>query len=47
VQAAAVLTGRTLGEVRSAWGLGAGVLVEPDTSVDAAAVREAYAALRG
>ena len=47
VQAAAVLTGRPLGEVQAAWGVGGGVLVEPDTSVDAVAVREAYAALRG
>jgi len=47
VQAAAVLTGRSLTEVQAAWGLGAGAPIEPDGSVDAAAVREAYAALRG
>ncbi len=47
VQAAAVLTGRPLDEVQSAWGVGGGVLVEPDGAVDAAAVRDAYAAVRG
>jgi len=47
VQAAAVLTGRSPDEVQTAWGLGGGVVVEPDGSVDAAAVRDAYAALRG
>ena len=47
VQAAAVLTGRPLAEVQRAWGLGAGTPVEPDGSVDAAGVRQAYAALRG
>jgi xylulokinase len=47
VQAAAVLTGRPLAEVQAAWRLGGGTLVEPDGSVDAAAVRQAYAALRG
>jgi xylulokinase len=46
VQAAAVLTGRPLHEVQTAWGLGGGATVEPDGSVDAAAVRDAYAALR-
>ncbi|HVC67261.1 MAG TPA: xylulokinase [Acidimicrobiales bacterium] len=46
VQAAAVLTGRPLDEVQTAWGLGGGSTVEPDGSVDAAAVRDAYAALR-
>lgn len=44
VQAAAVATGRSLAEVAGAWGLGGGVTVEPDRTVDAAATREAYAA---
>ena len=47
VQAAAVLLDRPLAEVQAAWGLGAGAVVEPDRSVDGAAVRQAYAALRG
>jgi xylulokinase len=47
VQAAAVLTGRSPDEVRSAWGTGGGIRVEPDDSVDAASVRQAYAAVRG
>ena len=47
VQAAAVLTGRSLARVQEDWGLGGGALVEPDGSVDAGAVRQAYAALRG
>ncbi len=47
VQAAAVLLGRPLAAVQESWGLGTGVLVEPDDSVDAAAVRGAYAEVRG
>jgi xylulokinase len=47
VQAAAVLLGRPLAEVQEDWGLGAGTLVEPDDSVDAAVVRGAYAEVRG
>jgi xylulokinase len=47
LQAAAVVSGRTLDELRSAWGLGGGTLVEPDRSVDAGAVRAAYAHVRG
>lgn len=46
VQAAAVLSGRSPDEVRSAWDLGGGTRVEPDPSTDAAAVRAAFAALR-
>ncbi len=46
VQAAAVLNGSPLDEVQSAWGSGGGALVEPDPSVDGAAVRAAYAAVR-
>jgi xylulokinase len=47
VQAAAVLLGRPLAAVQEGWGLGTGFLVEPDASVDAAAVRGAYAEVRG
>jgi xylulokinase len=47
VQAAAVLLGRPLDDVRAAWGLGGGTFVEPDPHVDATAVRQAYAAVRG
>lgn len=47
VQAAAALQGTDPGEVAAAWGLGEGVTVEPDVSVDAASVRAAYAAARG
>ncbi len=47
VQAAAVVSGRSPDEVRASWGFGRPVRVEPDATVDAAAVRSAYAALRG
>ena len=47
VQAAAALLGRPLDAVQAAWGLGGGELVEPDPPVDAVAVRQAYAAVRG
>ena len=47
VQAAAVLLGRPLDEVQAAWGLGGGDLVHPDHEVDAAGIRQAYAAVRG
>jgi sugar (pentulose or hexulose) kinase len=47
VQAAATLLGRSLADVQTAWGLGAGTSIEPDPSVDADAVRGAYADLRG
>jgi xylulokinase len=47
VQAAAVLRGRPPDEVRAGWGIGAGMLTVPDPAVDAAGVRQAYAALRG
>ena len=44
-QAAAVLAGTGLDDVVGAWGLrGGGTVVEPDQSVDRAAVRAAYAA---
>ena len=39
VQAAATLTGRSPAEVRASWALGGGDRVEPDGTVDAAAVR--------
>jgi len=47
VQAAATLDGRHPDDVRAGWGSGGGVLVAPDPRVDAAAVRQEYAALRG
>ena len=43
VQAAAVLTGCSLDDVASAWGLDRGAIVEPDPTVDRDAVRAAYA----
>ena len=43
VQAAAVHHGRDVAQVAEAWGLGRGETVEPDGSVDRAAVRAAYA----
>lgn len=43
LQAAAVLTGRPLDDLAAAWGLGPSVAVDPDPSVDGAAVRAAYA----
>jgi len=45
VQAAAVLTGRDVAEISHAWAPDCSV-VEPDVDVDAASVRDAYAALR-
>jgi xylulokinase len=47
VQAAAALAGRPAAEVAADWGLGHGSTVEPDQTVDAAALRAAYAAARG
>ncbi len=47
VQAAAVLAGADPAEVAAAWGLGAGITVDPDDGVDAAGVRAAYDAARG
>ena len=46
VQAAAVLHGRSAGEVAAGWGLGDGAVTEPSGAVDAAATRAAYAARR-
>jgi xylulokinase len=46
VQAAAVLHRRAPEEIARAWRLGAGTVIEPDGSVDAAAVRAAYARAR-
>jgi hypothetical protein len=43
VQAAAVLTGVSIADIGTAWGLGEGHTVEPDPSVDRAAIRAAYA----
>ncbi len=45
LQAAAVLGGHSLGEVADAWSAGGGAVVEPDPTVDGAAVRAAYAAV--
>jgi xylulokinase len=47
VQAAAVLHQRPPVEVANAWGLGAGAAVEPDETVDRAAIREGYRAASG
>jgi xylulokinase len=46
VQAAAVLTGASPSEVASAWTIDRGDVVGPDRTVDAAAIRAAYAAAR-
>jgi xylulokinase len=43
VQAAAALSGRPIAEVGGAWGLDDGTTVDPDPTVDRAAVRAAYA----
>jgi xylulokinase len=42
MQAAAVLTGRSFDDLADAWGIGCTVAVEPDPSVDGAAIRAAY-----
>ncbi len=42
LQAAAVLTGGSFADIASAWGVGRGVIIEPDPSVDGASVRAAY-----
>jgi len=47
VQAAAVLLGRDPAAVARAWDLARGRAVEPDATVDRAAIREAYAKARG
>ena len=47
VQAAAALTGHRPDDVRAGWGIDGGTLVDPDREVDAAGVRQDYAALRG
>jgi xylulokinase len=43
VQAAAVHHGRDVAQVAEAWGLGGGETVEPDDTVDRAAIRARYA----
>ncbi|MFN8017279.1 MAG: FGGY-family carbohydrate kinase [Acidimicrobiales bacterium] len=43
LQAAAVLTGRPFAELAEAWALDRGRVVEPDATVDAAAIRAAHA----
>jgi xylulokinase len=47
VQAAAVLCEREVADLAADWGLGRGVAIEPDASVDHASVRAAYAAAHG
>jgi len=42
LQAAAVLTGSTLDHITDAWGPGRSLTIEPQPSIDAAAVRAAY-----
>ena len=42
LQASAVHTGRSFDDVAAAWGLGPALTVDPDLSVDRAAVRAAY-----
>jgi xylulokinase len=46
VQAAAVLEGATPEDIRAAWPKGQADVIEPDPTVDAAAIREAYARCR-
>jgi xylulokinase len=46
-QAAVVLTGKSFDDLASAWQLGAGTVIDPDLSVDGAAIREAYGAAAG
>lgn len=43
VQAAAVLSGRSLDDIADAWDIGLVATIDPDPSVDGAAVRAAYA----
>jgi xylulokinase len=47
IQAAAILRDRDVAELAAEWQLGRGSIVEPDTGVDRAGVRAAYAAARG
>ena len=47
VQAAAVLTGEPFDVITAAWDLGAGTTTAPDPSVDARAIRDAYAEAAG
>jgi xylulokinase len=42
-QAAVVLTGRSFADIATAWQLGAGTTTEPNSAVDGARVRDAYA----
>ncbi|MEM7091467.1 MAG: xylulokinase [Actinomycetota bacterium] len=44
VQAAVIAGGEAIDDVQRRWSLGAGTTIEPDTSVDGAAIRERYAA---
>lgn len=43
VQAAAVVSGRSIADIQGAWGLGAGRETTPDPTVDRAAIRHRYA----
>jgi hypothetical protein len=47
VQAAAVLHGCPIESVQSAWDLRSGLVTEPDATVEADAIRAAYADARG
>jgi hypothetical protein len=47
VQSAVALTGSTFDAVVDAWNLRAGRAIEPDPTVDAAAIRERYAEAAG
>jgi hypothetical protein len=47
IQAAAVLTERSVDEVMTSWGAPEGFTVEPRPGADGAAVRAAYAAAEG
>jgi len=46
VQAAATLQGASAEEVRAAWPMGGTQVIEPDLTIDSAAIREAYARCR-
>jgi len=46
VQAAAVLHGCDFDDLAAAWSLGTGDVIEPDTTIDRAAIRAAYADAR-
>jgi xylulokinase len=47
VQAAVALTGSSFDDVAEAWNLRGGQTIEPDLTVDAAAIRQRYAEVAG